>query len=346
MQEIAKIEAYGIKTTSSGKTIMVEYSQPNTNKPLHLGHLRNNMLGYSLANILKANGHKVIKANIINDRGIHICKSMLAWLRWGNGETPESSGLKGDHLVGKYYVEFNTHYKEEIKTLVDDGKSQEEAEKTAPLIIEAQDMLKKWEAGDESTISTWKELNSWVLGGFDESYKKLGVDFDEVYYESNTYLLGKEHVATGLGKGYFYKKDDGSVWCDLEEAKLDPKLLLRSDGTSVYMTQDLGTAVKRFEDYKLDQQIYVVGNEQNHHFNVLFSILKKMGYEWADSNYHLSYGMVELPSGKMKSREGTVVDADDIMDEMVATAKKLSLELGKLEGMPKDEQEKLFESIG
>ncbi len=344
--KITENVSFGIETTNSGKTIMVEYSQPNTNKPLHLGHLRNNMLGYSLANILMANGHKVIKANIINDRGIHICKSMLAWLRWGKGETPESTGLKGDHLVGKYYVEFNTHYQAEIKDLVSNGATLEEAEKTAPLILEAQEMLKKWEAGDSGTVSTWKEMNSWVLKGFDASYKTLGVDFDEIYYESNTYLLGKEHVAKGLDKGYFYKKDDGSVWCDLKEAKLDPKLLLRSDGTSVYITQDIGTAVQRFEDYKLDRQIYVVGNEQNHHFQVLFAILKKMGYAWAASNYHLSYGMVELPSGKMKSREGTVVDADDIMDEMVSTAKKLSLELGKLDDMPEDEREELFKIIG
>lgn len=346
LREIHANGSFGIETSNSGKTIMVEYSQPNTNKPLHLGHLRNNMLGYSLANILKANGHKVIKANIINDRGIHICKSMLAWMRWGNGETPESTGMKGDHLVGKYYVEFNTHYKAEIKELVNSGVTEEEAEKTAPLILEAQEMLKKWEAGDSDIVSTWKELNSWVLKGFDESYKKLGVDFDKVYYESDTYLLGKQHVSRGLEKEYFYKKDDGSVWCDLEEAKLDPKLLLRSDGTSVYITQDIGTAVQRFKDYKLDRQIYVVGNEQNHHFQVLFAILKKMGYTWADSNYHLSYGMVELPSGKMKSREGTVVDADDIMDEMIATAKKLSLELGKLDDIPDEEKEKLYEIIG
>lgn len=325
---------------------MVEYSQPNTNKPLHLGHLRNNMLGFSLSNILKANGHKVIMANIINDRGIHICKSMLAWQKWGNGETPESSGLKGDKVVGKYYVAFDKHYKEEIKELVAGGMDEEEAGKKAPLILEAQEMLQQWEAGDKETVDLWKKMNSWVLAGFEVTYKNLGVTFDEVYYESDTYILGKDHVAAGLQNGMFFQKEDKSIWCDLSHDKMDPKLLLRGDGTSVYITQDIGTAIKRFEDYKLDQQIYVVGNEQIHHFKVLFSILKKMGFEWADSNHHLSYGMVELPDGKMKSREGTIVDADDIMDKMVQTAKELSEELGKLGEIAQDEKERLYNLIG
>ena len=346
LSDISKLESYGPARQPSGKTIMVEYSQPNTNKPLHLGHLRNNMLGFSLSNILKANGHKVIMANIINDRGIHICKSMLAWQKWGNGETPESSGLKGDKVVGKYYVAFDQHYKEEIKELVDKGMNQEEAAKKAPLILEAQEMLQQWEAGDKETRDLWKTMNGWVLAGFDVTYKNLGVSFDEVYYESDTYILGKDHVANGLDKEMFFQKDDKSIWCDLSHDKMDPKLLLRGDGTSVYITQDIGTAVQRFEQYNLDRQIYVVGDEQLHHFKVLFSILKKMGYEWADSNYHLSYGMVELPSGKMKSREGTVVDADDIMEEMISTAKELSEELGKLGEIEEGEKERLYNLIG
>jgi len=328
------------------KTIMIEYSQPNTNKPLHLGHLRNNMLGYSLSNILKANGHKVIMANIINDRGIHICKSMLAWQKWGGGETPESSGIKGDKLVGKYYVEFDKQYKREMRELVDGGMDEEEAGKKAPLIKEAQEMLKQWEAGDQDTVKLWKDMNGWVLKGFDETYRNLGVSFDEVYYESDTYLLGKKHIETGLEKGTFNKKDDGSVWCEFPDGKIDPKLVLRGDGTSVYITQDIGTAVQRFEDYNLNQLIYVVGDEQIHHFRVLFKILKKMGYDWSDNCYHLSYGMVELPSGKMKSREGTVVDADDIMEKMIAIAKKLSEELGKLGEISDEEKDKLYEIIG
>jgi len=346
LSDISKLESYGPARQPSGKTIMVEYSQPNTNKPLHLGHLRNNMLGFSLSNILKANGHKVIMANIINDRGIHICKSMLAWQKWGNGETPESSGLKGDKVVGKYYVAFDQHYKEEIKELVDKGMNQEEAAKNAPLILEAQEMLQQWEAGDKETRDLWKTMNGWVLAGFDVTYKNLGVSFDEVYYESDTYILGKDHVANGLDKGMFFQKDDKSIWCDLSHDKMDPKLPLRGDGTSVYITQDIGTAVQRFEQYNLDRQIYVVGDEQLHHFKVLFSILKKMGYDWADSNYHLSYGMVELPSGKMKSREGTVVDADDIMEEMISTAKELSEELGKLGEIEEGEKERLYNLIG
>jgi arginyl-tRNA synthetase len=346
LSNIAKEDTYGHADEASGKIIMVEYSQPNTNKPLHLGHLRNNMLGFSLSNILKANGHEVIMANIINDRGIHICKSMLAWQRWGNGETPESSGLKGDKLVGKYYVAFDKHYKEEIRGLVADGMDEEEAARKAPLIIEAQEMLQQWEAGDAEIRELWETMNAWVLAGFDVTYENLGVTFDEVYYESDTYILGKDHVAEGLKNGTFFQKDDKSIWCDLSHDKMDPKLLLRADGTSVYITQDIGTAIQRFEDYKLDQQIYVVGDEQIHHFKVLFSILKKMGYEWADSNFHLSYGMVELPSGKMKSREGTIVDADDIMEEMVRTAKSLSQELGKLGELEEDEKEHLYSLIG
>jgi len=345
-KSILKNEDFGFNQIHSGKTIMIEYSQPNTNKPLHLGHLRNNMLGYSIANILKANGHKVIMANIINDRGIHICKSMLAWLKWGNGETPESTGLKGDKLVGKYYVAFDKNYKKEIQVLVNGGMGEIEAGKKAPLILEAQKMLQKWEANNKQIKELWQTMNGWVLKGFDKTYKELGVYFDEIYYESNTYLLGKKHILQGLKDGIFYKKDDSSIWCDLSEFKLDPKLLLRSDGTAVYITQDIGTAIQRFEDYSLDKQIYVVGDEQIHHFKVLFAILKKMGYDWADSNYHLSYGMVELPSGKMKSREGTVVDADDIMDEMVQSARKLSEELGKLNEINEKEKDLLYKQIG
>ena len=346
LANIAKEDNYGHVSEPSGKIIMVEYSQPNTNKPLHLGHLRNNMLGYSLSNILKANGHEVIMANIINDRGIHICKSMLAWQKWGDGETPESSGLKGDKVVGKYYVAFDKHYKEEIKELVDGGMDEEEAAKKAPLILEAQEMLQRWEADDKETRDLWEKMNSWVLAGFDVTYESLGVTFDEVYYESNTYILGKDYVTEGLKNGTFYQKDDNSIWCDLSQDKMDPKLVLRADGTSVYITQDIGTAVQRFEEYNLDQQIYVVGDEQIHHFKVLFSILKKMDYEWAGSNFHLSYGMVELPSGKMKSREGTIVDADDIMAEMIQTAKELSEELGKLEEIEEQEKDRLYNLIG
>jgi len=327
-------------------TIMVEYSQPNTNKPLHLGHLRNNILGYSLANILKANGNQVIKANIINDRGIHICKSMLAWHKWGNGETPQSASIKGDKLVGKYYVEFDKHYKEEIAELESGGISKEEASKKAPLILEAQEMLRKWESGDAETVQLWRTMNDWVLKGFDATYKEFGVDFDKVYYESETYLLGREIVMDGINKGYFYKKEDASVWCDLDNSKLDHKLVLRSDGTSVYITQDIGTAIQRFSDYSLDQLIYVVGDEQNHHFKVLFEILKKMGFHWAANCHHLSYGMVELPSGKMKSREGTVVDADDLMENMAIIAQQLSEELGKLEGLDSKEKQELYRIIG
>jgi arginyl-tRNA synthetase len=347
-KSIADTKDYGVKPAlSSGKQIMLEYSSPNTNKPLHLGHIRNNLLGYSVASILKTQGHDVIKVNIINDRGIHICKSMLAWQLFGNGETPQSSGLKGDHLVGKYYVEFDKAYKKEIQTLIEAGKTKEEAEKQAPLIIQAQEMLLKWEANDPETINLWKTMNGWVYEGFDVTYKKLGVDFDKLYYESNTYILGKSVVQEGLTKGIFYKKDNGSICIDLTNEGLDEKVVLRSDGTSVYITQDLGTAIERFKEFpKLSQMIYTVGNEQDYHFKVLFRILEKLGYAWAKECYHLSYGMVELPEGKMKSREGTVVDADDLIDDMVATAKQTTEELGKVEGFTTDELENLYRTIG
>jgi len=329
------------------KAIMVEYSSPNTNKPLHLGHVRNNLLGYSVAEILKASGKKVYKTQIINDRGIHICKSMLAWEKFGNGETPETSGLKGDKLVGKYYVEFDKAYKNEINGLVEAGKTEEEAKKQAPIIIEAQDMLKKWEAGDEKVISLWKKMNEWVYEGFATTYSNLGVNFDRYYYESNTYLLGKDVVQVGLDKGVFEKDPDGSVWIDLTDEGLDRKIVLRSDGTAVYMTQDIGTAIQRVKDMPdVGGMIYTVGNEQDHHFKVLFLILKKLGFDWASSLYHLSYGMVDLPSGKMKSREGTVVDADDLMQDMTDTAKQISEDLGKLDSYSVEEKAKLYKTIG
>ncbi len=331
---------------ASGRTIMVEYSSPNTNKPLHLGHIRNNLLGYSVAQILEANGHKVIKANLVNDRGIHICKSMLAWQKFGNGETPASSGMKGDHLVGKYYVEFDKHYKAEIKELVAKGMSEEEAKKSAPMILEAQEMLRKWEAKDSEVYSLWEMMNGWVYEGFDITYKALGVSFDKIYHESQTYLLGKSIVDEGLSKGVFFRKEDGSVWIDLESDGLDQKLLLRSDGTSVYMTQDLGTAYSRFEENNLDDMIYVVGNEQNYHFQVLKLVLKKLGYDWSDHITHLSYGMVELPEGKMKSREGTVVDADDLIADMVTSAREISEEAGKLDGCTEEEITEITTTVG
>ena len=331
----------------TGRTMMIEYSSPNTNKPLHLGHIRNNLLGYSVAEILKANGHSVIKANLVNDRGIHICKSMLAWKRYGGGETPESSGMKGDHLVGKYYVEFDKHYKAEIKELVAGGMSEDEAKKQASIMREAQEMLRKWETGDEEVRALWTMMNGWVYDGFDVTYKALGVDFDKVYYESQTYLLGKSLVEEGLAKEVFYRREDNSVWIDLTGDGLDEKLLLRGDGTSVYMTQDLGTAFRRFEDNKLDDMVYVVGNEQNYHFQVLKLVLKKLGYaEWSDHITHLSYGMVELPEGKMKSREGTVVDADDLIADMVKTAREMSAELGKLDGCTEEEAEAVSTMVG
>jgi len=335
-----------ITPEENNKAVMVEYSSPNTNKPLHLGHIRNNLLGYSVAEIIKASGKKVYKTQIINDRGIHICKSMLAWKRFGNGETPESTGLKGDKLVGNYYVAFDKAYKEEINQLISEGKTEEEAKKQAPILLEAQQMLLKWEAGDAEVVALWKKMNQWVYTGFDETYKELGVDFDKNYYESTTYLLGKDIVANGLKKGIFYKKEDGSVWIDLTEEGLDEKIVLRADGTAVYMTQDIGTAIERFKDFDLNELVYTVGNEQDYHFKVLFLILSKLGYEWASNCYHLSYGMVDLPSGKMKSREGTVVDADDLMIEMTNTAKDISQELGKLEGYSEEEKSKLYKTIG
>jgi len=339
---------YGfLKPNEGDKAIMVEYSSPNTNKPLHLGHIRNNLLGYSVAEILKASGKKVYKTQIINDRGIHICKSMLAWKKFGHGETPESLALKGDKLVGNYYVKFDQEYKKEIQDLVAKGKSEEEAKQNAPILLEAQDMLRKWESGDEEVVSLWKTMNSWVYKGFDETYKNLGVDFDVLYYESNTYLLGKEFVAEGLKTGVFYKKEDGSVWCDLTEDGLDEKIVLRADGTAVYMTQDIGTAIQRVKDHpEVGGMVYTVGNEQDYHFQVLFLILKKLGFEWAKNLYHLSYGMVDLPSGKMKSREGTVVDADDLIDDMAKTAKEISEELGKLDGYSDEEKQQLYRTIG
>jgi arginyl-tRNA synthetase len=333
-------------TAENASTVMIEYSSPNTNKPLHLGHVRNNLLGYSVSEILKAAGYKVIKTNLVNDRGIHICKSMLAWQKWGNGETPESSGLKGDHLVGKYYVEFDKHYKKEIEELKAAGSSTEEAEKNAPLIKEAQEMLLKWEAGDMEVRSLWETMNGWVYKGFDQTYKMLGVDFDKIYYESNTYILGKNIIEDGLAKGVLKRRTDNSVYADLTADGLDEKTLLRADGTSVYMTQDLGTALERAKEINFDKHIYTVGNEQDYHFKVLFLILKKLGYKWAEGLYHLSYGMVELPEGKMKSREGTVVDADELMEEMVATAKKTAEELGKAQDLNEEDKKHLYMTIG
>ena len=330
----------------NGKKVMVEYSSPNTNKPLHLGHVRNNLLGYAVAELLKADGYEVFKVNLVNDRGIHICKSMLAWQIWGNGETPESSGIKGDHLVGKYYVIFDKEYKKQIETLMAEGQTEDEAKKNAPLIKQAQAMLLAWENGDEAVISLWKKMNGWVYDGFAVSYKNLGVDFDKYYYESNTYLLGKDTVDEGLAKGVFFKKEDGSVWIDLTSDGLDQKLVLRADGTSVYITQDLGTAQMKFDDFNMDQSIYVVGNEQDYHFKVLFLILNKLGKTWANGLYHLSYGMVDLPSGKMKSREGTVVDADDLVAEMIETAKQKTEMLGKTNDFSEAEKAELYYNIG
>ncbi|MDQ0592813.1 arginyl-tRNA synthetase [Chryseobacterium ginsenosidimutans] len=334
------------KIEKKNSTVMVEYSSPNTNKPLHLGHIRNNLLGFSVAQILKEAGYEVIKTQIINDRGIHICKSMLAWEKYGKGETPDTTETKGDKFVGNYYVKFDQEYKKEISELVEQGVTEEQAKKDAPLMKEAQKMLLDWENGDENVRNLWNEMNSWVYKGFNETYKRLGVDFDQVQYESNTYILGKDLIQEGLDKGVLYQKEDGSVWCDLTEDGLDQKLLLRSDGTSVYMTQDLGTAVERFKEGNIQKLIYTVGNEQDYHFQVLFKILGKLGYSWADQLYHLSYGMVELPNGRMKSREGTVVDADDLMQDMYETAKKITIELGKLEGISDEEKEASYEIIG
>ena len=346
--DIYKNNNYGfVNPNANEKAVMVEYSSPNTNKPLHLGHIRNNLLGYSVSEIIKASGKQVYKTQIINDRGIHICKSMLAWKRFGNNETPNSTGLKGDKLVGNYYVRFDKEYKKEIADLIAAGKTEEEAKKEAPILIEAQEMLRKWESGDEETVALWKKMNGWVYDGFDITYKNLGVNFDQLYYESDTYLLGKDVVAQGLEKGVFYKKEDGSVWCDLTDEGLDEKIVLRSDGTAVYMTQDIGTAIQRVKDFpNVGGMVYTVGNEQDYHFQVLFLILKKLGFDWAKQLYHLSYGMVDLPSGKMKSREGTVVDADDLMIEMTETAKNISEELGKLDGYSVDEKNELYKTIG
>ena len=345
-EQLSEIRNDFDNVTPKNQTVMVEYSSPNTNKPLHLGHIRNNLLGFSVAEILKADGYNVIKSQIINDRGIHICKSMLAWEKFGNGATPESTGIKGDKFVGNYYVEFDKLYKSEIKAMVADGIDEETAKKQAPSIIEAQEMLLKWEQNDPEVRKLWEMMNEWVYAGFNQTYSRLGVNFDQIQYESNTYILGKDLIQKGLEDGILYKKDDGSVWCDLTDEGLDQKLLLRSDGTSVYMTQDLGTAVERFKKNDLQKLIYTVGNEQDYHFQVLFKILKKLGYEWADQLYHLSYGMVELPEGKMKSREGTVVDADDLIQEMYQTAKEKSQELGKLENLSDEDKEKSYETVG
>lgn len=345
-KDITQTSNYGFGNRT-GQTYIVEYSSPNTNKPLHLGHLRNIFLGYAVANILDAGGHDVIKTQIINDRGIHVCKSMVAWQKFGEGETPQSSGLKGDKLAGKYYVAFDKAYKEEIEKLVNDGVSEEEAKKQAPILLEAQEMLRKWEAKDPEVYALWQKMNGWVYEGFDVTYQTMGVDFDKLYYESDTYLLGKDIVEKGLSDGIFYQKEDQSIWCDLSDYKMDDKLLLRSDGTSVYMTQDIGTAVERFNDYPSTKgMVYTVGNEQDHHFKVLFTILKKLGYDFAENCFHLSYGMVDLPSGKMKSREGTVVDADDIMAEITSDAKEMTQERGHLDGLSDEEKNNLYHTIG
>ncbi len=347
LEHIATTDNYGITpATDASPLVMVEYSSPNTNKPLHLGHIRNILLGFSLSQILKACGNRVVKTNIVNDRGIHICKSMLAWKKWGNGATPESTGKKGDHLIGDFYVLFDKKYREEVKALVASGMSEDEAKEKSPLMEEARHMLRLWEQKDPEIRSLWQMMNSWVYAGFDETYARMGVDFDKIYYESDTYLEGKEKVLEGLEKGIMYRKEDGSVWADLTDAGLDHKLLLRSDGTSVYMTQDIGTAKLRFQDYPIDRMIYVVGNEQNYHFQVLSLLLDRLGFKWGKDLVHFSYGMVELPEGKMKSREGTVVDADDLMDEMVSTAREVSRELGKLDGLSQQEIDEISETVG
>ena len=347
LRHVAETPDYGlVAPTDESPLVMVEYSSPNTNKPLHLGHVRNNLLGFSLAQILEACGNKVVKTNIVNDRGIHICKSMLAWQKWGDGATPESTGKKGDHLIGDFYVLFDKHYKEELNALKEQGLSDEEAAAQSPLMAEAREMLRRWEQGDPEVRALWEMMNGWVYAGFDETYKRMGVGFDKIYYESQTYLEGKEKVMEGLEKGIMYRKDDGSVWADLTADGLDHKLLLRADGTSVYMTQDIGTAKLRYQDYPISKMIYVVGNEQNYHFQVLSLLLDKLGFEWGKDLVHFSYGMVELPNGKMKSREGTVVDADDLMDAMVADARKVSDELGKLDGLSNEEAAQVAETVG
>lgn len=345
LNEVSKDPKYGYVKEKSGRSIMIEYSSPNTNKPLHLGHIRNNLLGWSVSEIQKANGHDVKMVNLVNDRGIHICKSMIAWEKFADGATPESAGMKGDHFVGDYYVRFDKEYKVEIKKLMEGGMEEEEAKKKAPILLEAQEMLRKWEAGDEAVVSLWRTMNDWVLKGFEETYKLMGVGFDKVYFESQTYKKGRDLVLKGLADGVLYRKDTGSIWADLTEDGLDHKLLLRDDGTSVYMTQDIGTAYDRFNEFKIDEEIYVVGNEQNYHFQVLSLICKKLGFDWADKIRHLSYGMVELPEGKMKSREGTVVDADDLMAEMINTARETSKELGKLEGYSEEEAEAVYRQV-
>ena len=338
---------YGYSNINSEDAVMVEYSSPNTNKPLHLGHIRNNLLGYSMSEIYKASGKKVYKTQIINDRGIHICKSMIAWLDYGNGDTPESTNTKGDKFVGDYYIKFDKVYKKEVEELIKSGSSEEEAKQNSPILLRAKEMLIKWESGDKEVVELWKKMNSWVYEGFEETYKNLGVDFDTYYYESDTYLLGKEFILSGLKSGVFYKKDDGSVWCDLTNEGLDEKIVLRADGTAVYMTQDIGTAVQRVKDFpEINSMVYTVGNEQDYHFKVLFLILKKLGFSWSENLFHLSYGMVDLPSGKMKSREGTVVDADDLMEEMTRTAKDVSQKLGKLDGLSEDEKNNVFKTVG
>ena len=347
LKHIEDTPDYGItKATDDSPLYMVEYSSPNTNKPLHLGHVRNNLLGFSLSEILKACGNRVVKTNIVNDRGIHICKSMLAWKKWGEGATPESTGKKGDHLIGDFYVLFDKHFKAEVKELMEKGMTEDEAKAASPLMNEAREMLVRWEQKDPEIRGLWEMMNSWVYAGFDETYKRMGVDFDKIYYESQTYLEGKEKVLEGLEKGIMYRKDDGSVWADLTADGLDHKLLLRADGTSVYMTQDIGTAKLRYADYPIDKMVYVVGNEQNYHFQVLSLLLDKLGFKWGKDLVHFSYGMVELPEGKMKSREGTVVDADDLMDEMVGTAREVSRELGKLDGLTEAEAEEIAETVG
>ncbi len=338
---------YGYSDIISDEAVMVEYSSPNTNKPLHLGHIRNNLLGYSMSEIYKASGKKVYKTQIINDRGIHICKSMIAWLDYGNGKTPASTNLKGDKFVGDYYIKFDQVYKKEVEELTKSGATEEEAKQNSPILLRAKEMLIKWESGDKEVVELWKKMNGWVYEGFEETYKNLGVDFDSYYYESNTYLLGKEFISSGLKSGVFYKKDDGSVWCDLTEDGLDEKIVLRADGTAVYITQDIGTAVQRVKDCPdINSMVYTVGNEQDYHFKVLFLILKKLGFSWSENLFHLSYGMVDLPSGKMKSREGTVVDADDLMQEMTSTAKEISKNLGKLEGLSEDEKNNVYKTVG
>ena len=346
-ESIKSNEKHGFISPTVNDAVMVEYSSPNTNKPLHLGHIRNNLLGYSVSEILKASGKKVYKTQIINDRGIHICKSMVSWLAYGNGETPESSGLKGDKLVGNYYVKYDQVYQDQVKDLIKQGKAEDDAKQQAPILLEAKDMLLKWESGDKQVVDLWKKMNQWVYDGFEVTYKRLGVDFDSYYYESQTYLLGKEFIKTGLEKKVFYKKDDGSIWCDLTSEGLDEKIVLRADGTAVYMTQDIGTAVQRVKDHPdINSMVYTVGNEQNYHFKVLFLILKKLGFSWAENLFHLSYGMVDLPTGKMKSREGVVVDADDLLEEMSETAKNISKELGKLDGYDNNQKQEVYETIG